>query len=222
MNASVVVAGIVGAVLGFIAALALAELAGFGNAADPILSGILALLVLGPAGAIVGLLLGVKAGAAMRGREIAFGRHVLGAGGILIGSVVAIGGLVSFYMYATATPWLNPNAPNPLLLLEVRLPPGVALPAAAPRIELQTDINTMPGTVRALRRDGDRAVVAGDVELAYRTANRQIALKIAGQPDRVFTIGLSGKAPHADAFGAWQKEADGSEIRYRARWPGRE
>ena len=46
------------------------------------------------------------------------------------------------------------------------------------------------------RRDGDRAVIAGDVELAFRTAYRQLEIKIKGQPDRVFRIALSGKAPH--------------------------
>ena len=38
--------------------------------------------------------------------------------------------------------------------------------------------------------------------------------------DAIYLIGLSAKAPHAREFGPWQTNRDGSEIRYRARWPG--
>jgi hypothetical protein len=82
----------------------------------------------------------------------------------------------------------------------------------------------MPGETRfnRFRRDGDRAVIAGDVQLAFRTAYRQLEIRIKGQPDRVFRIRLSGKAPHAPELGPWEQHADGSEIRYWAQWPGRD
>ena len=91
-------------------------------------------------------------------------------------------------------------------------------------IELQTDINRMPGEPRfnQFRSDGDRPVIAGDVELAFRTAHRQLEIKVNGQPDRLYRIGLSAKAPHASEPGPWQPNIDGSEIRYRARWPGQD
>ena len=53
-NSLQVAGGVVGAVVGFIATLLILELVGFGNRADPIMSGILALLVLAPLGAIAG------------------------------------------------------------------------------------------------------------------------------------------------------------------------
>ena len=100
------------------------------------------------------------------------------------------------------------------------------MPAAAEdvKVELQTDQNTMPGEPKPdrFRRDGDRPVVAGEVELAFRTAYRQLEIKIKGQPDRVYRIGLAGKAPHASELGPWQPHDSGSEIRYRAKWPGRD
>ena len=101
------------------------------------------------------------------------------------------------------------------------MPPGSVRGIA---IELQTDINSMPGEPRfnQFRRDGDRPVIAGDVELAFRTAHRQVEVKVKGQPDRLYAIGLSAKAPHASEFGPWQPNTDGSEIRYRAKWPGRD
>jgi hypothetical protein len=64
-------------------------------------------------------------------------------------------------------------------------------------IELQTDLNTMPGEPcpDQFCRDDDRPIIAGYVELAFRTAHRQLEIKINGQPDRLYLIGLSAKAP---------------------------
>ena len=225
-NSLQVAGGVVGAVIGFVATLLLLELVGFGNRADPIMSGMLTLLLLAPCGAIGGLLLGTALARRLGGGESNNGllRNSLKASAVLIALCAAAG--ASYYVYAvtTATPWLNPNAPNPLLVFEVRLPAGTALPSSAGDMaaELQTDLNTMPGEIRPdlFRRDGDRPVIAGHVELAFRTAHRQLEIKIKGQPDRLYLIGLPAKAPHAREFGPWQANRDGSEIRYRARWPG--
>ncbi len=227
-NSLHMIGGIIGAVAGFFVTLLVFELAGFGNAADPITSGLLALLVFAPAGAIMGLVLGTKLGMRRRGRNDGGGlaRNSLKSLGVVLALCAAAGGTYTWYAISTATPWLNPNAANPVLLFEVRLPAGAALPASPQdiAIELQTDQNRMPGETRfnQSRRDGDRGVIVGEVELAFRTAYRQLEVKIKGLPDRTFRIGLSGKAPHASQLGPWEKHADGSEIRYRARWPGRD
>jgi hypothetical protein len=130
-NSLQVAGGVVGAVAGFIATLLVLELVGFGNRADPIMSGLLALLVIAPLGAIAGLVLGTTLATRLRGGE--------NTGGLLR------------------------NSPH-----------------------------------------------------------RQLELKINGQPDRIYHIGLSAKAPHASGLGPWQPNTDGSEIRYRAKWPGRD
>ena len=223
-NSRQIAGGVAGAVAGFVAVLLILVLTNFGNPADPITSGLLALLVLAPAGAIAGLILGTKL--AMRGRDNAGGlvRNSLKAFAALVALCVAGGTAYYAYAVSTATPWLNPNAANPLLVFEVRLPAGSALPNSASEVavELQTDINTMPGEPRfnLFRRDGDRPVIAGQVDLAFRTAHRQLEIKINGQSDRLYLIGLSAKAPHASEYGPWQPNIDGSEIRYRAKWPG--
>ncbi|MGH6708772.1 MAG: hypothetical protein ACREEK_07345 [Bradyrhizobium sp.] len=225
-NSRQIAGGVAGAVAGYLATLLLLELGGFGNPADPIQSGILALVVFAPAGAIAGLILGTKL--AMRGRENAGGLagNSLKAFAVVVALCAAAGTAYYAYVVTTATPWLNPNAATPLLFFEVRLPAGSALLNSATEVavELQTDINTMPGAPRfnEFRRDGERPVIAGDVELAFRTAHRQLQVTIKGQPARVYRIGLTGKAPHAAQFGPWQPNADGSEIRYRAKWPGRD
>ena len=227
-NSLQVAGGVVGAVAGLIATLLILELVGFGNRADPIMSGILALLVLAPLGAIAGLVLGTTLARRLRGGENTGGllRNSLKALAVVIALCVAAG--TSYYVYAvtTATPWLNPNAATPLLVFEVRLPAGAALPSSARdiAIELQTDINRMPGEPRLnrFRSDDDKPVIAGDVELAFRTAHRQLEIKVKNQPDRLYSIGLPAKAPHAPQFGPWQTNPDGSEIRYRAKWPGQD
>ncbi|KRR15097.1 hypothetical protein CQ12_07385 [Bradyrhizobium jicamae] len=225
-NSLQVAGGVVGAVIGFVATLLLLELVGFGNRADPILSGMLALLVFAPCGAIGGLLLGTALARRLRSGENRDGllRNSLKASAVLVALCAAAG--TTYYVYAvtTATPWLNPNAPDPLLVFEVRLPAGTALPSSARDMaaELQTDLNTMPGEIRPdlFRRDDGQPVIAGQVQLAFRTAHRQLEIKIKGQPDRLYLIGLSARAPHTPEFGTWQANRDGSEIRYRARWPG--
>jgi len=185
-NSLQVAGGVVGAVVGFIATMLILELVGFGNRADPIMSGILALLVLAPLGAIAGLVLGTTLATRLRGGESTgtLLRSSLKALAVVVALCIAAG--TSYYVYAvtTATPWLNPNAATPLLVFEVRLPAGAAMPNSARdiAIELQTDINRMPGEPRfnQFRNDGGRPVIAGDVELAFRTAHRQLEVKING------------------------------------------
>jgi hypothetical protein len=152
-------------------------------------------------------------------------RNSLKSLGVVALFCVAAAAIYLVYAYATATPWLNPNAANPLLVFEIRLPPGVTAPTSPQSIavELLTDINRMPAelTPAGFRHDGDQAVITGEVELAFRTSHRQLALDIQGQPSRIYPIGLAAKAPHSPEFGTWRPLPDRSEIRYRAKWPGK-
>jgi hypothetical protein len=222
-KAGPIVGGVIGAVLGFIVTFTVLGLIEFGNPADPIMSGLLVLVVFGPAGALAGLVLGTRLGMRMRGGKGggSLFANSLKALAVVIAIAGAVGASAYGYVTATATPWLNPNGATPLLMFELRLPADSPRPSDM-EIELQTDLNRMPGEVfrDQFREDGDRAVVAGAVELAFRTPSRQIEVKIAGEPDRVFPIGLGAKAPHASQFGPWEGLGDGSEIRYRAEWPG--
>ncbi len=119
---------------------------------------------------------------------------------------------------------LNPSGPNPVLQVEVRLPAGAPMPAEK---DIRASLHGRPfGQVSIkmkpdlFRRDGERVVLVGEVELAFRTADRQIQIDIAGQPDQVFYLTLPDKAPHMSELGAWEPRG-GSEIRYRAKWPGK-
>ena len=64
-------------------------------------------------------------------------------------------------------------------------------------------------------------VIAGEVELAFRTSHRQLTVNIQGQPEPDLSDRLTARAPHTPEFGTWRRLADGSEIRYRAKWPGK-
>ena len=226
-NSSRIAVGVVGAVAGYVATFVLLSLFDFGNRADPITSGLLGLFVYSPIGAIAGAvlvnwLMGRSDKATSNG---SVARNSLKSLGVVALLCVAGIGIYIAYAYATATPWLNRNGANPLLVFEVRFPVGVTVPTSAQgiAIELQTDLNTMPGEVTpaAFHRDGDQAVIAGEVELAFRTSHRQLAVTIQGQPSRIYPIDLSARAPHTPEFGTWRRVADGSEIRYRAKWPGK-
>jgi hypothetical protein len=112
-----VAGGVVGAVAGFIATLLILELVGFGNRADPIMSGILALLVLAPLGAIAGLFLGTTLARRLRGGENTgtLLRNSLKALAVVVALCVAAGTVYYVHAVTSATPWLNPNAANPLI-----------------------------------------------------------------------------------------------------------
>lgn len=225
-SSSRIAAGVAGAVAGYIAIFLLFSLLELGNRADPITSGLLALFVYSPIGAIGGAMLAswLVSRPAQNASNGSVARNSLKSLGVVALLCAAATATYLAYVYATATPWLNPNAANPLLLFEVRLPPGVTAPTSPQSIaiELQTDINTMPAelTPAGFRRDGDQAVITGEVELAFRTSHRQLAVNIEGQQSRLFSIGLSARAPHTPEFGAWRPLPDRSEIRYRAKWPG--
>lgn len=226
-NSSRIAAGVAGAVAGYVAIFVLFSVLDFGNRADPITSGLLGLFVYSPMGAIAGAVLAnwlvTRSGKETDNGSV--GRNSMKSLGVL--ALLCSAGIAAYiaYAYATATPWLNPNASNPLLVFEVRFPAGVTVPASSQgiSIELQTDLNTMPGelTPAAFYRDGDQSVIAGEVELAFRTSHRQLAVNIQGQPSRTYPIDLTASAPHTPEFGTWRRLADGSEIRYRAKWPGK-
>jgi hypothetical protein len=237
--------GIVGAVLGFVGALALAPY----NRMDPIASGMIALFVFGPMGAVAGAFLGAKLGMRGRGAEAAvadatadtstapsspseaidsgaFARKFGNALFIAIALAGAIVALIYVLQGSDAPVQLNPSGPNPVLQLEIRLPAGAPMPADK---DIRASLHGRPfGSVwikmkpELFRRDGERPVLVGEVELAFRTADRQIQMEIADNKfDEVFYLTLPATPPHAAELGAWVPRA-GSEIRYRVKWPGKE
>ena len=47
-------------------------------------------------------------------------------------------------------------------------------------------------------------MIAGEVDLYFRTASRTIVLSIQGEPDRLFALTLPSNPPASAEFGPWQ------------------
>jgi hypothetical protein len=220
-----------GFVLGFAAADALAPALGVTSFEGA--SRYFALFVGGPVGALVGFVVGSslvlwRAGhrrpAALTGRVA-----LVGAGAVAIAALV-LGG------FWFLRPLVNADGPAPRLVFEIRLPPGLPpLAAAGPPVELQTDKNRMPAALQAGRRDGDREVIIGTVDLYYRTWQRMLVLTMPDKTDVLFDVPLGLTPGHTKGFGEWRRadyiaHGDGRarhtapseayDVRYRVDWPG--
>jgi hypothetical protein len=228
-----VVGSAVGALAGASAGALIAAATGMSNFEGA--AGYFAVVACAPVGALVGLLAGVWVALRLRGgpRSLA---AVAAYSGLTLGTVVAAGaGVVALVLLLDDT--LDRNAAKPQALFEIRLPPASTLAddRRAIEVELDTDRNGASAFFHdEWRHDGDRPVISGGVELAIRTTQRILVLKIRGEPDRLFRLNLSGKPGHSDEFGPWQPvdfvadggpqprratAADQYEIRYRPRDP---
>ena len=148
-SSSRIAVGVAGAVAGYVATFVLLSIFDFGNRADPITAGLMGLFLYSPIGAIAGATLAswLVTHSAKDAGQSDVARNSLKSLGVVALLCVAGIGIYIAIAYATATPWLNRNGNNPLLVFEVRFPAGVTLPTSPQSIavELQTDLNTMPG-----------------------------------------------------------------------------
>jgi hypothetical protein len=202
-------------------------------------SGYFAVFIGGPAGGLAGMVLGAwlvlrrirQPTGERRGGAIAGGVAL-----VVVGVVaVAAAGLGAFWLMR---PLVNANGPAPQLVFEIRLPPGVAPPAGRDAVELQTSKNRMPANPAAARRDDGRHVLAGSVEIYYRTWRRTLVLRMPDKTDVLFDLSLGLTPDHTRTFTAWRRAdyiarpgddqarrttpADAYELRYRVEWAGEE
>ena len=112
---------------------------------------------------------------------------------------LAAAGMAAFWLMR---PLVNANGPAPRLVFEIRLPPGVAIstPRAGDTVELQTSKNRMPASLAPGRVDDDRDVVAGSVELYYRTWQRMLVLRLPDKTDVLFELSLGLTPDHTRTF----------------------
>jgi hypothetical protein len=54
------------------------------------------------------------------------------------------------------------------------------------------------------RKDGERAVLGGRVEVYFRTTNRLLAVSIPGPATPVFSLKLAARPPLSDSYSAWE------------------
>ena len=191
---------------------------------------------IGLLGGFVGLIAGILIMLWRRGTRsvTAFaGRFVIV---ILILAGLVVAGLGFFWFNRDL---VNTDGPAPQLAFEIRLPAGAASPPAKDvTIHLDSVKGHRPADVFAdkFRRDGDRPVIVGSVEIYYRESSRLLVLRLPNQPDQIFSLMLGRDPKHSKELGAWQRvdfvadqgqdaprrssDKDQYEVRYRAVWAG--
>jgi hypothetical protein len=230
-------AGIAGALGGYLLA------AGGGAALAPVLgissfegeAGYFAAFLCGPLGAIVGLIAGVVL--VLRRRGIRAVGAVTGHVALVTVSIAALvaAGIGIMYMNRDL---VSSNGAPPQLAFEIRLPPGaIAPPPNDITVHLDSAKGHLPGIlfVDKFRRDGDRPVIVGVVDIPYRESRRLLVLRLPNQPDRLFVLGLGRDPGHAKELGPWHhvdyiaeagheplraSDHDDYDVRYRPAWVG--
>jgi hypothetical protein len=198
-----IVAGIVAAVVGWLVTGSLTVwIAGLYGMSDfEGQRGMFAFLAVGPIGGLVAMVatiwfvLRIGKGRAALGPSLARTGAVLGAIVALVAAAIGI-------RYLSIDTYTN-EAP-PRLEFEVRVPDSIPLSDRdAVRVELHTDKNVGDGTLFAPwpRPDG---VIAGSVELAFKTPGRLLVVTLPAQPVRLFRLPLARDPDSTPAFGAWQ------------------
>lgn len=219
-------AGMAGAALGWAAAAAITLALAYAQGVADRDGGLamMAVFGIGPIGGVIGFIAGSLIALRASG--------VRSLGGLLarlplvaLPAALLIGGGAAWLSFTS--PLTAPGALPPELLFEIRLPAGIAPPPLVSRadalarrspIELRTPQNTMAAEIASVRTEAGRVVVVGRVEMAYRAAERILALRLPGTSAAVtFSIAV-GRNPAASAhFGQWQpaKGNPGYEVRYR-------
>jgi hypothetical protein len=220
-----ILAGIAGLILGW-------GVTGFGMAALMQVMGVsqmegaaaMAALFFGPIGGLIGLVVGVwltlrlRRGSAGAGRTIGYSAIAFLAIALLVPAGIWL------YIETTNDLVTSGNARPAELEFEIRLPPKAALPQGreAVKIELHTSKNVMPAEMKkdSPSMDGERVVLHGAVQLYFRVPYRFLVLKVAGEPDRLFTLKLRANPPATSELGNWERITHIAEKDAQPRPPG--
>ena len=188
-----------GCIAGFLIGAALAStfgISGFEGA-----SGYFALsiaILLGFAGLIAGVVLALRL-KGVRGFAAITGRMAVALA--IIGAIITAGIMIRL---ATVEHFSDGN---PTLEFEIRLPAGMPAPdRKTVDFEMQAGSQRSGGQFNTewVRRDGERVVLSGFVQLYTRTSSRILVVTLPGQPRLLFQIGLSGTPKVSDDYGKWQ------------------
>lgn len=227
--------GLVGAAIGWVAVAAAAlAISGYYGVSDfEGARAMTAVFFYGPMGGVVGLVAGVWL--VLRARGVTGFKALAWRFPLVLAAIAGLAAVVFAVLYQLS-PILNAGGAAPQLVFEIRLPPGSAPPGEGVAVTLFTEKNTMPGTIdtAAARQDGDRPVLAGTVELAYRSSWRLLELKRPEMPEYLFGLKLNARPGPDPDFLDWEhvtnvgngtntpRQAtadDAYDIRYRVVWP---
>jgi hypothetical protein len=171
-----VLGGIASALLGFIASGLLADgllaLAGMGDREGG-RAAMIAFFSIAPFGALAGLLAGIFLVLRYRGSYRSFA-DIAGRGVLIVAGLFAAGALVP-WIYGLTDDVLVRNGPPSQAKFEIRLPPNAALPEKLAGVAVNLE---MPASLTKKRTEDGRPVIAGEVDLYFRTASRTIVFSI--------------------------------------------
>lgn len=211
------IGGLLGLILGAVGtALVSAEVMGWFGVSDfEGGRGMAAAFFWGPLGGIVGLGLGIWLGLRWGRRKTvaadgkAAPMHGFRNTLIALGGIVALGAAILAFQYYATPQVLEYDGARADLVYELRVPEAQAalLDPAAIEMSLDTDLNQMPGnwTDAAPRREGGFAMLAGEVELYYRTSSRLLVFRLPGGRDLIFQPGLPAKPDAGTGWSDWRK-----------------
>lgn len=204
--------------------------------------GMLAAWVFGPVGAVAGLCVGLWLVLRYVGGFTSFG-DIAWRGGAVTLALVAIAAAAVVFRLHTLPMLGGGRSLPPQLIFEIRVPVALALPAERHllKIELHTDKNSADALLTGpwpppAGGDSDARIIAGLVDLYFRTSRRMIVMKLPDGRSMLFEPKLRANPAASPELGAWQAidwvdEPDAKQprrpradealaIRYRVRWPG--
>jgi hypothetical protein len=164
-----------------------------------------AAILFGPLGGLIGLVLGSLL--ATRLTASSAGAAVFWSGVSMV-VLIAVGGAGLGLAWLGSDRPLGGNGPAPRLVFEVRIPNDVAIAddGRSIRVTLDTDRNQMPAEMTGVPADnGEWLVLAGEVELYHRTAQRLLVVDLGDSNQHIFDVGLPASPSETREWGPWRR-----------------
>jgi hypothetical protein len=202
-------AGVVGALAGWAVAVLGATAAGVGTGAASAES-MLAFVVIGPIGSVIGFFAAVALALYSRGGFRSF--RDIAMRSVAVAAILGVA-LAGAYSLRTATLMhLGINTAAPAVEFEIRLPTVTASASIGrdAQVELRTDRNQTIARLddHVLTTGDGRTVLKGSVPLAFRTNDRLMILSLPGQGQQLFKLRLAADPSRSAEFSPWHL-ADG-------------
>jgi hypothetical protein len=207
------IAGLACAAAGWFIAVALGNvitgLAGVSNFEGA--RGMAVVWLFGPVGALIGLAAGLWLVLRFYGGFTSLGEIAWRGGAVTLALGAIAAGAIAFRVHNLPMLGGGDRLP-PYLVFEIRIPKSLALPTAKHqlKIELHTDKNTADALITdpwppPAGEDPDTRIVAGLVELHFRTSRRMIVMYLPDGRSVLFEPRLRANAAPSPQFGAWQE-----------------
>jgi hypothetical protein len=167
-----------------------------------------AAILFGPLGGLIGMVLGSMLALRLTAGTSSAGAAVFWSGISLV-VLIAVGGAGLGLAWLGSDRPLGSNGPAPRLLFEVRIPNDVNIAddGRSVRVTLDTDKNQMPAEMTGVPADqaGEWLVLAGEVELYHRTAQRLLVVDLGDGNQHIFDVGLPASPSETREWGPWRR-----------------